>query len=703
MKQKQPPTQPDRLRDLIAQAGLKARELFGRARSTFGVLAEQGASESGGGVRFYLGAGGALLLVIAFGILVSVYVAAANVTGAIQDASELRVLSQSLAKNALEAAAGNPGAFRTLDRARDDFQKKWNSLRESAPAQGVEEIQKFEKVWATVGPNTKTIIEGEDTVLDLHEVAKTLSETIPQLQAEYETVVDALIEGEAESSQVAIAQRQSWLAERIVRSIAKLLEGGEDAVVAVDAFGRDASLFGRVLQGMLKGDAALEIEKVENEDAVDSLDEISELFEEYVQGSADDILETAPELFRVRDAADQIFADSQALLDSSTILANEMASRQTGGFWAYAGAFLALSGLAMFVLLFILQRGEDRNRRESLETENERNQQAILRLLDELGDLADGDLTATATVSEDFTGAIADSINFAIDQLRNLVSTINQTAVQVSSAAQETQSTAMHLAEAAEHQAQEIAGASAAINEMAVSIDQVSANAAESAAVAERSVAIANKGAEVVQATIRGMDTIREQIQETSKRIKRLGESSQEIGDIVSLITDIADQTNILALNAAIQASMAGDAGRGFAVVADEVQRLAERSSAAAKQIETLVKTIQTDTNEAVISMEHTTSEVVRGARLAQDAGVALEEIENVSKTLAELIQNISNAARQQAASAGHISNTMNVIQEITSQTSAGTTATAKSIGNLAEMAAELRNSVAGFKLPEYM
>ena len=205
----------------------------------------------------------------------------------------------------------------------------------------------------------------------------------------------------------------------------------------------------------------------------------------------------------------------------------------------------------------------------------------------------------------------------------------------------------------------------------------------------------------MVQNTINGMDTIREQIQDTAKRIKRLGESSQEIGDIVSLINDIADQTNILALNAAIQASMAGDAGRGFAVVADEVQRLAERSSAATKQIEALVKTIQSDTNEAVISMEQTTAEVVRGARLAQDAGMALEEIERVSQELAALIQNISNAARQQAASAGHISNTMNVIQEITQQTNAGTTATARSIGNLADMATELRNSVEGFTLPE--
>jgi twitching motility protein PilJ len=361
----------------------------------------------------------------------------------------------------------------------------------------------------------------------------------------------------------------------------------------------------------------------------------------------------------------------------------------------------ALGFLISIAGLVIVQRINAMYEIERQQKDSHRTQEAILRLLDELSDLADGDLTISVTVSEEITGAIADSINFTIDQLRQLVSRINSTAVQVSQAAQSTQQTAYHLAEASNHQAQEIAGASAAINEMAVTIDQVSANASESALVAGKSVSIANNGAKLVQNTINGMDTIREQIQDTSKRIKRLGESSQEIGDIVSLINDIADQTNILALNAAIQASMAGDAGRGFAVVADEVQRLAERSAAATKQIGTLVKAIQSDTNEAVISMEQTTSEVVHGARLAQDAGVALEEIEGVSANLAELIQNISNAARQQASSAGHISNTMNVIQEITSQTTAGTGETANSIGNLADMASELRQSVAGFTLPD--
>jgi twitching motility protein PilJ len=361
---------------------------------------------------------------------------------------------------------------------------------------------------------------------------------------------------------------------------------------------------------------------------------------------------------------------------------------------------LAVGGMVLVAVIAMLLLRDARKRLSEQAEQNERNQAAILQLLDELADLAEGDLTVHASVTENFTGAIADSINFAIDQMRGLVSNINRVSVRVARAAEETQQTARSLAIASDNQAREITGASTAINEMAVSIDHVSSNAAESAAVAERAVAIANKGADVVQATIAGMDTIRGQIQETSKRIKRLGESSQEIGDIVSLINDIADQTNILSLNAAIQASMAGDAGRGFAVVADEVQRLAERSSAATKQIAALVKTIQTDTNEAVISMEQTTTEVVSGAKRAQDAGVALEEIESVSTSLAELIQNISNAARQQAASAGHVSNTMGVIQEITSQTANGTEATAKSVGALTEMANEMRVSVEFFKLP---
>lgn len=554
--------------------------------------------------------------------------------------------------------------------------------------------------WERLLKNTDAILSSEQTVLSLHQVAATLAETVPQLQIEYEKVVEILLQRGAPAAQVAMAQRQSLLAERILGAVNTVLAGDENSQQAADAFGRDATRFGQVLNGMLQGNPALKISQVEDRDARARLSEISELFQ-FVSGSVDEILETSPELFKVRESASNIFSLSQTLLDEASHLANGFENlaggRSTDTIGGYVLGLLALASIILIGLVMV--RETNRQLRETAE-KNERNQNAIMRLLDEIEDLADGDLTVTASVTEDFTGTIADSINYSVDQLRDLVATINLTAGQVAAAVQETQATAMHLAQASEHQAQQISEASTAISDMAQSIDQVSANAAESSAVAERSVEIANKGNEVVHNTIHGMDNIREQIQDTAKRIKRLGESSQEIGDIVSLIDDIADQTNILALNAAIQASMAGDAGRGFAVVADEVQRLAERSSAATRQIETLVRAIQTDTNEAVISMEQTTTEVVRGARLAQDAGVALEEIEGVSKTLAALIQSISNAAQQQTSSAGQISLTMNVIQQITSQTSSGSTATAESIGNLAKMASQLRRSVSGFTLP---
>jgi twitching motility protein PilJ len=332
--------------------------------------------------------------------------------------------------------------------------------------------------------------------------------------------------------------------------------------------------------------------------------------------------------------------------------------------------------------------------------QNERNQQAILRLLDEMGSLADGDLTVEATVTEDITGTIADSFNFAIEELRKLVATVNETAIMVDSAAKQTESTATHLAKASDNQGREINAATESIVSMAASIEEVSGNAERSSDVARHSVEVAHKGGEAVRRTIDGMNTIRETIQDTSKRIKRLGESSQEIGNIVELINDIAEQTNILALNASIQASMAGEAGRGFAVVADEVQRLAERSTNATKQIEVLVRTIQADTNEAVVSMERSTTDVVGGALLAENAGAALDEIEQVSNQIASLVQNISSSARQQAGSAADVTRRTTRLREISEQTGKATTATAAAIAKLSELASQLRKTVAGFTLP---
>ncbi|MEE1924242.1 methyl-accepting chemotaxis protein [Pseudomonas sp. 148P] len=623
-------------------------------------------------------------------------------------AGELRVLSQRIAKNATEAASGKTVAFRLLSEARNDFEQRWGYLKKgdrstglpSAPVAVRGEMDAVQRDWETLRKNTDVILASEQTVLSLHQVAATLAETVPQLQVEYEKVVEILLQSGAPASQVAMAQRQALLAERILGSVNTVLAGDDSSVQAADAFGRDASRFGQVLEGMLGGNPALQITRVQDPDARARLGEIAELFQ-FVAGSVDEILETSPELFRVREAAGNIFSLSQTLLDEASRLANGFENLASGRTLDTVGGYvLGLLALASIILIGLVMVRETHRQLSETAEKNERNQQAIMRLLDEIEDLADGDLTVTASVTEDFTGAIADSINYSIDQLRDLVATINLSAEEVATAVEDTQTTAHQLAKASEHQAQQIADASMAVGDMAESIDRVSGHAYESAKVAERSVAIANKGNEVVHNTIRGMDNIREQIQDTAKRIKRLGESSQEIGDIVGLIDDIADQTNILALNAAIQASMAGEAGRGFAVVADEVQRLAERSSSATRQIEALVRAIQADTNEAVISMEQTTAEVVRGARLAQDAGVALEEIEGVSQTLADLILSISDAAQLQTSSAGQISHTMAIIQQITSQTSSGSTATAESIGDLARMASEMRRSVSGFTLP---
>ena len=412
-----------------------------------------------------------------------------------------------------------------------------------------------------------------------------------------------------------------------------------------------------------------------------------------------DVLAQAESLAAVSRARTQLDALSAELVPTGGSV-----SRAAGGDTGVSPLIPGLLGAAllMFVVMaFLYWRSAGLRRTAQLQAEQtDRNQRAIMRLLDELGNLADGDLTVKATVTEDITGAIADSINFAIEALRELVTTVNDSAIQVDGAAKQTDTTAQELAEAYATQSKQIEAASDAIQLMAASIEEVAGNAERSSDVARHSVDVAHKGGDAVRRTIEGMNTIRETIQETSKRIKRLGESSQEIGNIIELINDIADQTNILALNASIQASMAGEAGRGFAVVADEVQRLAERSANATKQIEVLVRTIQADTNEAVVSMERSTTDVVGGALLAENAGAALEEIEQVSNQIASLVHNISDSSREQAKAAEAVTRNTETLQEINSQTATSTAETTDAIRTLAELAAQLRESVSDFRLP---
>jgi twitching motility protein PilJ len=664
---------------------------------------------SSGGMMFIL----ILLLVGAAGGMVTMFFLGAQSDRSdktyISRLGNQRVLSQEIAKLATQAARGRVDVFKQLQTARDEFQSILDfQIQTSNPAthQEMKPLAELEGKWKSYRGNVDTILGRREVVQTMRNSVNSINDQIPTLLALSDEVVDAMKEQGAPADQVYIATRQLMLVQRISGNVSRVLEGGEEAVTASDRFGRDAALFGSVIHSMLNGNPTQRIQRIKDPIARKKLEDVSAKFNQ-IKLQVGAIMDKSSEMFNVSGSAEDVLRNSSAILTQIEQVDKAYASLIGKRIEPTAAYILAAISLILILALgYIYLRDSKRQlsnteeQRRITEEMNRRNQEAILRLLDEMGDLADGDLTVQATVTEDITGAIADSINYAIDALRNLVQAINETTLQVSSAAQQSQATAMHLAEASDHQAQQITAASSAINEMAVSIEAVSRHAGELAEEANNSVDIAVKGSEAVRRNIRGMDGIREQIQETSKRIKRLGESSQEIGDIVELINDIAEQTNILALNAAIQAAMAGEAGRGFAVVADEVQRLAERSADATKQIEALVKGIQSDTKEAVSSMEQSTAGVVQGAQLAQNAGAALEQIENVSKHLADLIRNISDSARQQASAANNISDTMNVIQEITTQTSAGTNETAASIGNLAELANELRRSVAGFKLP---
>ena len=637
-------------------------------------------------------------LLIATLSLLSLFYTVPHSNSLTQSLGDLRLLSQTVSRQATEAtASGTKESIDKLKSLQAEFNRNLDVVKSGNSSSA--ELQAVENDWAKVSKNIDLIVSQQKFINTLYDTNIAIGEAIPGIQAEYNLMVDQMARQNLSSTQVIIAKNQVFLAERILRSISSVLVGVENSRETADDFSVDTETFGLYLNAQLNGSAELGVQRIENADLRASLESIQADYENVLKSAAAVVLKNSEQIVQVRKASSEIFAKSDELLKNL----NQVSSGS--GLYIVVPAIVLILALIAFLVvvykLLTLRGDADKQRVTRLQDEYDRNQNAILRLLDEIADLADGDLRSYATVSEDFTGAIADSINFAIDQLRDLVSRINETSQEIAQYTANTQGITNQLAEASEHQAQEIAGASAAINEMALSIDQVSSNAEESATVAERSVQIASNGAEVVNRSIDGMDIIREQIQETSKRIKRLGESSQEIGNIVALINDIADQTNILALNAAIQASMAGEAGRGFAVVADEVQRLAERSASATKQIETLVKTIQTDTNEAVISMEQTTSEVVRGANLSKDAGVALDELQTVSNNLAKLIANISDAAKLQSASASHIATTMNVVQEITSQTTGATFDTARSVSELAGMAESLRESVTDFKLPE--
>ncbi len=632
----------------------------------------------------------------------------ANNTAYVAASGEMRMLSQRLAKASSLAVQGNPAAFAQLKDSRETFGKLLQTLSEggevggaSVPASpdGVRpQLDELTKLWEPTDKNAETVIGQEKNLIALGKNVATIDNNNAAMLELTEQVATLKLQTGASARDIANANQLVMLTQRIAKNASALLVGDEINPEVAFLLGKDTNAFRDILSGLSKagGDA----------DTRAKLEELEGAFKEY-QGAISSILGSMQPLVLSKQAGSRIFRGSEDLLKATDSLAQ---AYQEGG--AGRGVFIvllvvlvvaAVATLALLAKIYLddtarrARAAEDQ--RQAADQTNRDNQDAILRLMNELGDLADGDLTVTATVSENITGAIADSINYTIEELRVLVGRINDAANRVTTATEIARLNSAQLLEAAERQSAEIKEAGQSALDMARSMTEVSSNATQSAQVARQSLMAAEKGAQAVEDSIKGMNEIRNQIQETSKRIKRLGESSQEIGEIVELISDITEQTNVLALNAAIQAASAGDAGRGFTVVAEEVQRLAERSAEATKQIAAIVKTIQTDTQDAVSAMEQSTRGVVEGAKLSDAAGQALSEIGQVSRDLADLIQDISNSTQSQADSASQVAHLMQDILHVTEQTTAGTQRTAEAVDELTALASELKGSVAGFKV----
>jgi twitching motility protein PilJ len=647
-----------------------------------------------------------------------------------QIASDALMHSQRLAKAAPNALRGSSDAFGQLQESQALLTRDLDLLARGGefdgraiPAPGGDLAAQLAQVrtkWAVSATAAATILKARPQLTGFERHLRNIDAQAPQLLAALDEVLAQKAKTGGGARELAALGRMMMLAERMTRGAGQFNAAGGIGAETAARLREDGAAFGASLGGLLDGSPALGLAPLREPELRARLEGVRAAFQPYRE-LIGGLLENLDNFNAARGAGQAIVRENEALKNMlSELQARYRNNQDSNGPWFWllvtASIFtLATGGSISRVMLQDSRnrtRGADARRQEAealrllaqakeeeAKATNDQNQAAILRLMNELQEVADGDLTVHATVSEDITGAIADSVNYTVEELRALVMRVITTAEQVTRASNGAQQVSSQLLAAAGQQSREIKDASSTVLRMAGEITDVSKSANESAIVARQSVAAAEQGSTAVENAIKGMIDIREQIQETSKRIKRLGESSQEIGEITELISDITEQTNVLALNAAIQAASAGEAGRGFSVVAEEVQRLAERSAEAAKQIGALVRTIQTDTHDAVAAMEKSTQGVVEGARLSDAAGAALADISRVSNRLAELIQGISFATGLQATSANGVAHNMRHILSVTEDTQQGTQQTAQSISQLALLAQELKDSVSRFRV----
>lgn len=654
----------------------------------------------------------------------------ANRSAQTQVASDALMHSQRIGKAAPNAVQGSAEGFRQLEESRKELTEDISLMTRGGKYQGrsigepradlAVVVAAARKQWNATDLAAGTILALKADLSGMDKTLQKLNEMSPELLVRTEDIIGIKLQRGAPAREIAALGKLTMLTQRMNNGAAEFLTAGGISSETAFQLGRDTTMFRNTIEGFLNGSAPLGLAAVREPELRAKFTALQAQFEQY-QTLVAAVLDKLDKFTAAKAAEQLIFNDNEALRQRLGTLQQAYREEQDSlgmTFWLMvAGGMLTLVAAALIGRVLLMDsdnrtRGAERRRREAeamrqeskrqeeeAKAMNDQNQAAILRLMNELQVVADGDLTVHATVSEDITGAIADSVNYTVEELRGLVGRVTATAEQVIRASTHAQSISSNLLHASQQQSREIQEASSTVVKMANEITDVSRSASESADVARQSVAAARQGSTAVENAIKGMHEIREQIQDTSKRIKRLGESSQEIGEITELISDITEQTNVLALNAAIQAASAGEAGRGFSVVAEEVQRLAERSAEAAKQIGALVRTIQTDTHDAVAAMEKSTQGVVEGARLSDAAGAALHDISQVSNRLAELISGMAQATGQQAASASGVAHNIQHILTVTQQTQDGTQQTAQSIHKLSVLAQELKNSVARFRI----